>query len=222
MATVVNQPALTSGVVFHGVTWDDYEAMLRIVGNRPIRVTYDCGEMEVMSPTWRHNNGSYLLGWMVDILVVELDIPCEPADAVTLNRPDLEKGVEPDKLYYFRDNAPRIRGKRHIHMNIDPPPDLVIESELTSSSVPRLPIFAALGIPEVWRLEEDELHFLQLQPEGTYQPKDHSLAFPVFSLADASRFLDEGQVSDKTAWIRSFQVFVRDHYVPQDPAIDPA
>ncbi len=199
------------------MTWDDYESMLQIVGNRPIRVTYDCGEMEIMSPLWRHGSGSYPIGMMIDILVMELEIPYEPADPVTLSRPDLEKGAEPDKLYYFRQNAARIRGKRHLDLNVDPPPNLAIESDLTSSSVPRLPIFAALGIPEVWRLD-DELQFLHLQPDGTYQPRDHSLAFPVFSLADAARFAEQGQVMDRMAWIRSFQVFVRDNYLPADLA----
>jgi hypothetical protein len=77
-----------------------------------------------------------------------------------------------------------------------------------------LPIFAALGIPEVWRLEDEDLHFLLLQPDGTYQPRDRSLAFPDFLLADAARFLDQGQNMDKTAWIRTFRTFVRETLVP--------
>jgi Uma2 family endonuclease len=212
MATVATKSPPAPSVVFHDVTWDDYEAMLRIVGERHIRVNYDRGEMEIMSPLFRHGNSSFLLGSMVSVLVVELDIPFEPADPVTLRRPDLEKGVEPDKLFYFRDNAAKVRGKRDLDLTIDPPPDLVIESDLTSSSIPRLPIFAAMGIPEVWRFDDDELQFLHLQPDGTYQLRDRSLAFPLLPLTDAARFLEQGQDSDKTAWIRGFQTFVRDNY----------
>ena len=215
MATVATKSPPVPSVVFHGVTWDDYEAMLRIVGNRPIRVNYDRGKMEIMSPLWRHGNGPFLLGRMVDTLVDELVIPYEGADPVTYRRPDLERGIEPDRSFYFGENAARVRGKRDLDRTVDPPPDLVIEVDVTSSSIPRLPIFAALGIPEVWRIDVDELLFLHLQPDGTYQPRDHSLAFPIFPLADAARFLEEGQGMDKTAWIRDFRAFVRDHYVPR-------
>jgi Uma2 family endonuclease len=215
MATVATKSPPAPGVVFHGVTWDDYEAMLRIVGNRPIRVNYDRGEMEIMSPLWRHGNGPFLLGRMVDTLIDELEIPYEGGDTVTFRRPDLEKGVEPDRCFYFRDNAARVRGKRALDMAFDPPPDLVIEADVTSSSVPRLSIFAALGIPEVWWLDDEDLQFLHLQPDGTYQPQDRSLAFPGFLLADASRFLERAQESDKMAWVRTFRTFVRETLVPR-------
>ena len=220
MATVDVKFPPVPGVVLHGVTWDDYEAMLRIVGNRPIRINYDRGRMEIVSPLWRHGNGSFLLGNMVNVLVEELGIPFEGADPVTYRRPDLEKGIEPDKSFYFHDKAALVRGKRDLDLTIDPPPDLAIEADVTSSSTPRLPIFAALGIPEVWRLDDEDLQFLHLQPDGTYQPRDQSLAFPIFPLVDAARFLEEGQKMDKMAWIRSFRTYVRDNYVPRDPAVD--
>jgi Uma2 family endonuclease len=217
MATATQTRLPSPGVVFHGVTWADYEAQLRIIGERHIRVNYDRGEMEIMSPLYRHGNGAYLLGRMVDTLTDELDIPVDAADPVTLRRPDLAKGVEPDKLFYFGANEALVRGKWDLDLTVDPPPDLIIEADLTASSVPRLPIFAALGIPEVWRLDGEDLQFLHLQPDGTYQPRDRSRAFPNFTVADAARFLEEGQGSEKTAWIRSFRAFVREVVVPARP-----
>jgi Uma2 family endonuclease len=217
MATVVKSPPSPS-VVIHDVPWADYEAMLRIVGERPIRINYDRGRMEIMSPLIRHGNSAYLLGQMVDILAEELDSPYLPADPVTLRRPDLNQGVEPDKLYYFGANAARIRGKWDLDLTIDPAPDLIIEADMTSSSIPRLPIFAALGIPEIWRLDGDDLQFLHLQPDLTYQLRDHSLAFPDFPLADAARFLEQGQNTDRITWVRSFRAYVRDNLVPHNPA----
>ena len=222
MATATISPPVnihaSPGVVFHGVTWADYEAMLRIVGNRPIRVTYDQGEMELMSPLWRHGSEPFLMGSMILILSEELGIPFEAADPVTLRRADLDRGAEPDKLFYFRENGAKIRGKRSIDLTIDPPPDLVIEADLTSSSIPKLPIFAALGIPEVWRLDEDELQFLHLQVDGSYLPSDHSLAFPMLPRADVARLLEEAEVMDKMAWVRRFRAYVRANFLPADPA----
>ena len=202
-------------VVIEDVTWEEYEAQLRIIGDRHIRVNYDNGRMEIMSPLRRHGNRSYLLGRMVDTLTEEFDILVEAADPVTLKRPDLAKGVEPDKLYHFRDNAAIVQGPREFDFAVDPPPDLIIEVDETSTSVPRMPIFASLGILEVWRLKRGVLHFLHLQPDGTYQARDRSRAFPVLTLAEATRFLEQGLRSEANPWIRAFRAFVRDVLVPR-------
>jgi Uma2 family endonuclease len=205
----------SSGFVFDGVSWDDYEAMLRIVGDRPVRVTYDRGRMEIMSPLWMHGNPAYLLGVMVAVLVEELGIRFEPADPVTFRRRDLEKGAEPDKCFYFGANAERVCGKREIILPDDPPPDLVIEVDITASSLERFPIFAALGISEVWRLSDQGLEFLHLQGDGTYRPGDRSRAFPDFLASEAARFLDMGRDMNKTAWLRAFRAYVREQLVPR-------
>lgn len=205
-----------TGVVMEGVSWADYETQLRIIGDRHIRVNYDSGSMELMSPLRRHGQGTTLLGWMVLVLVEELDVESQAADPVTLKRADLAKGVEPDRLFHFGANAARVREPREFDFAIDPPPDLVIEVDVTSSSVPRLPIFAALGIPEVWRVDEDdELRFLHLQPNGTYRPVEQSRAFPALSLEEAARWLDQGEGVDMTAWIKGFRAFVREVIAPR-------
>jgi Uma2 family endonuclease len=217
MATAT-RPHSTPSVLLEDVTWADYEAQLRIIGNRHIRVNYDSGRMEIMSPLRRHGNDASDLGWMVLALVEELDIPAQAADPVTLRRPDLERGVEPDRLFHFGANAVAVQEGREFDFTVDPPPDLVIEVDMTSSSVPRLPIYAALGIPEVWRIDDDEeLQFLHLQPDGTYQPQDRSRAFPALLVAEAARFLEQGRGANKTAWIRTFRAFVRDVLVPRPP-----
>jgi len=218
MATAT-RPRISPSVVLEDVPWADYEAQLRIIGNRHIRVNYDSGRMEIMSPLRRHGKDASLLGWLVLALVEELDIPCQAADPVTLKRADLKKGIEPDRLFHFGANAVAVQGDREFDFTVDPPPDLVIEVDITSNSVPRLPIFAALGIPEVWRVDddEDELQFLYLQPDGTYLPQDRSRAFPSFLVTEAARFLEQGQGVDMTAWIRTFRAYVRNVLVPQNP-----
>ncbi len=205
-------------VVFEDVSWADYEALLRIIGDRHIRVNYDSGRMELMSPLGRHGNGGYLLGWMVMVLIEEFDIQVEGAHPVTLERHDLLKGVEPDMLFHFDANAAAVQEPREFDLTIDPPPDLVIEVDISSSSVPRLPIFAALGIPEVWRIDDaDNLQFLHLQADGTYQAQPNSRAFPSLLVAEAARFLEAGQRANKTAWIKTFRAYVRDVLIPQQP-----
>jgi Uma2 family endonuclease len=215
MATISTPRPPTPGVVFHGVTWDDYEAMLRIVGERPIRVTYDRGRMEVFMPSFGHEDDAHLLGRMVETLTDELDIPVKAGGTTTHKRRDLDRGTEPDQSYWLRENARHMVGKRQLDLGIDPPPDLVIEVDVTSSSLERLPIFAAMGIPEVWRLAGPSLEFLHLQPDGTYQPRDLSRNFPAVSVAEIARFLDLGRGDEETAWVRSFRAYVRDQLVPR-------
>jgi Uma2 family endonuclease len=195
--------------VFEDVSWDDYEAMIRIVGDRPVRVTYDQGRMEIMSPTYGHENTAYLLGRLVDALSEELDIPVEGGDTATLRRKDLGRGTESDKCYWLRENCERVRGKKRLDLETDPPPDLVIEVDVTSSSIDKLPIFAALGIREVWRLENDSLCFLQLRSGGSYAEAESSLNFPRLEVGAVAQFLERAALTDKTAWIKAFRTFVR-------------
>ena len=218
MATTstVRRPDSAAGprFLFDGVSWDDYQAMLRIVGDRPIRVSYDRGRMEVMSPLWEHGSIANLLGRMIDVLTEERNIPVEGANPVTFNRPDLEKGVEPDRCYYLGPNAARVRGKTRLEMGIDPPPDLIVEADITSSSLDRVAIFAALGIPEVWRFADDSIRFLHLQPDGSYRSEPTSHQIPGLVAVEVIRHLEASRGVDKTAWIKAFRAWVREALVP--------
>jgi Uma2 family endonuclease len=201
-------------VVFYDVTWEDYEAMLRVVGERPIRVTYDQGTMEIFKTSFGHNSDAHRLGRMVDVLAEELDVDFEEGDTTTHKRKDLGKGAEPDKCYWFGNNARYMRGKRQLDMDHDPPPDLVIEVDVTRTSLDRLKIFAAMGVLEVWRSPSRSLQVLHLQADGAYQPRTTSRNFPTPLVSSVAQFLKEARTVDKPAWIRSFRAFVREKVVP--------
>jgi Uma2 family endonuclease len=204
----------SSGFVFYDVTWDDYERMLGMVGDRPIRVIYDQGTMEIFLPTSEHDSDSYHLGRMVDMLTEELEISVQGGDTTTHKRQDLGKGAEPDKCYWFGKNARRMRGKRQLDLSRDPAPDLVIEVDVTRTSLDRLKIFAAMRVPEVWRSTSRALQFLHLQADGTYQPRPTSRNFPSLHASTVAQFLKEGRTADSTTWIRSFRTFVREKIIP--------
>ena len=212
MATATQIPN-GPGVVFQDVTWADYEAQLRIVGERPIRVTYDRGTMEVFMPSFGHEDDAYLLGRIVDTLTEEPEIAVKAGRTTTHKRQDLDRGAEPDQCYWLGENARRMAGKRQLDLTVDPCPDLAVEVDISHSSLDRLPIFAAIGIPEVWRLA-GSLRFLHLQPDGTYQARERSLAFPALPSAEVSRLLEQGRASEDTAWIRSFRAYVREVLIP--------
>jgi Uma2 family endonuclease len=151
---------------------------------------------------------------MVDTLTEELEIDVEGGDTTTHKRLDLDKGAEPDKCYWFGKRARRLRGKRQLDLSVDPPPDLIVEVDVTRTSLDRLKIFAALGVPEVWRSDGRTISFLHLQADGTYRRMMASRNFPALPVSSVREYLKQGRSAEKTAWIRSFRAFVRKQVIP--------
>ena len=99
------------------------------------------------------------------------------------------RGLQPDQTYYLA-HEPLVRGKDTYDPKTDPPPDLAIEVDVTNTSVPRLPVFAKIGIPEAWRLDRRRrLHFYRLK-KTKYEVVQHSLAFAFLKPADVMRFVN--------------------------------
>ncbi len=218
MATTTRAiPALEpseSRLTLRDVQWDDYEGMLRIVGERHIRVTYDRGTMEVSMPSQRHEQAAQLLGLFVARLAEELEVPYEPLGMTTWKKPGVERGLEPDQCYYIQNQA-IVRAKETLDLDVDPPPDLAIEVDITSSVLNRLGIYAALGVPEVWRYDGERLTIYQLEPGHGYRSCDVSLSFPTLRAVDVERFLDLGRMMDKLSWTRELRNWVRTELIPR-------
>src|SRR5688500_6748040 len=101
--------------------------------------------------------------------------------SVTLRREDLERGLEPDNCFYTT-RWRAIIGKKRFDLTRDPPPDLAIEIDVTSSSLDRQGIYAALGVPEIWRFDGESLRVFQLGPDGDYRACERSPTFPELPL----------------------------------------
>jgi Uma2 family endonuclease len=117
--------------VLEGASWQLYEKLLKDIGDRPIRVTYDDGRMEIMSPLPEHERPREFIGGLIQMLCFELNRPVACLGSTTFRRRDKSKGLEPDKCYYFRDEA-KMRGRKRLDMRKDPPPELVVEIDITS------------------------------------------------------------------------------------------
>ncbi|MDR3636704.1 MAG: Uma2 family endonuclease [Isosphaeraceae bacterium] len=216
MATIVEPHAATqtdaARFLFHDVSWDDYEALLRIVGNRPVRVTYDQGALEMMVLSYDHERFGNLLGRMIEMMTVELNIPCEGAGSTTWRKKASERGLEADECYYVA-NAERVEG-RTIDLSVDPSPDLAIEVELTTSVLDRIGVYAALGIPEIWRYDGKALRVECLTADGTYSPSPTSASFPFLPIKDVERWLHLAGGMGQTLWARQFLRWVRETLLP--------
>ncbi|KOR37710.1 MULTISPECIES: Uma2 family endonuclease [Planktothricoides] len=201
-------PTVPGRVVLNQISWHTYEQLLAEMGdNRTIRLCYDRGLLEIMTPLLDHENPKEILTALVGVLAEELNIEIMRAGSTTLKRPDLAKGAEPDSSFYIQ-NERLVKGKSRIDLTTDPPPDLVIEIYVSSSSVDREGIYAAMGVPEIWRCDRGVVKFLQLEA-GKYIMVERSLAFPLLSVTELTKFFSQSQTLGETNLLRSFRAWVR-------------
>ncbi|PSB15487.1 hypothetical protein C7B76_13615 [filamentous cyanobacterium CCP2] len=200
----------TQHILLEGITWETYQALLKDLSNhRSSRLAYDQGILEIIMPSDFHEMINRLLEAIVRALTEELGMKIKGYGSTTLDREDLARGVEPDSCFYIQ-NVDRIIGKK-LDVLSDPPPDLAIEVDVTSSSRRRLGIYLQLQIPEVWRYTEQQgLVIYQLQA-GEYQECEFSPTFPMISGKVLQPFLQQANSEDDNAVIRALRQWLRTH-----------
>src|SRR6185437_2114826 len=198
-------------VLIRDVSWDLYQHMLREIGDGHVRLTYDEGRLEIMSPSGLHENVKKVLGRLAEACGEEIGVAVEGFGSVTLDREDLHKGLEPDECYYIA-NAAKVIGRDKLDMTVDPPPDLAIEVDISPPSVLRQPVYAALGVPEIWRFDGRIVTAL-IRVDDTggpgYVPAEKSLAFPNLSMAEVNRLLQIGLKFGQTAAVKALREWLR-------------
>lgn len=195
-------------VVLKDVSWQTYQALLRDLGNhRSSRLTYDQGVLEIFMPSELHEIINRLLALIVTALTDDLGMKIKGYGSTTLDREDLERGVEPDSCFYIQ-NVDRVLGRR-LDITVDPPPDLAIAVDITSSSRRRFGVYRQLQIPEVWRYtEQDGVMIYQFQ-NGAYVECEFSPTFPMVSGAVLMEFLQRAETEDDNAVIRALRQWIR-------------
>ena len=206
MATVLSPP--DQRVLLQDINWETYESILEAHRNRSVpRFTYDQGSLEIMSPSPEHEKLKHTISVLVEVLAEGMDIDLEGLGSTTFKREDLKRGFEPDSCFYVQ-SVERVRGKTELDMTIDPPPDLLIEIDITSPSINRFPLFAQLGVPEVWRYKGERWMILMLE-EGEYVERMESIALPGLTAARIGHFVEEGRTMRRPEWLRWVRDSVR-------------
>ncbi len=201
-------PSQSSGILLKNISWKTYESLLNeLAQQRGIRLTYDRGNLEIMTPSVPHEGSKKILGRFVESVSEELNIEIRSLGSLTCRREDLARGLEPDQCYYI-ENEDVVWDKEQIDLNQDPPPDLVVEIDVTSSSIDRLSLYASLGVPEVWRYDGNSLIIYQLEAQE-YTERDVSPTFPFLSQVEILRFLELRRTTKENALIRLFREWVR-------------
>ena len=190
------------------VSWEDYEQLLEDVSEvRHFKIYYNEGRLEAMVISYEHEGIKSCFPHLIAILAEEMGLPLRGAASTTLKQSKRKKGGDPDDSYYL-ENAHKIRGLKRINLAVDPPPDLLIEVDITSSSVNKFAIYAALGVPEFWRYEGDEMHFYRLEGED-YVELGHSVHFPFVTPSVITQFLRLGDSEDIPPMNKAFREWVK-------------
>ncbi len=195
-------------VVLENIRWSTYEAILGDVDNRHGRITYDRGVLEIMSPSKLHEKITEVIGRLILTFTEELKIDVESVGSTTFKRRDLERGFEADKCFYIQ-HARQVRVQDEIDLAVDPPPDLVIEVDVSRTSMGKLTVFGAMEIPEVWRYDGQNLQIFSLR-NGEYVETDESTVLPSFPASRMTEILDQRSTSSENELIRGFREWLRD------------
>lgn len=206
MATIAKAPEHC--IVLHGVAWDTYERLLRDHANRSVpHFTFDRGTLEILSPSPSHERLNRLLQLLLPVVAEATDSDLYSLGSTTFKREDLQRGFEGDSCFYVQNEA-RVRGKDRIDLPADPPPDLVLEVDITHSTLDKLAVYLAIGVPEVWRYDGGLLVFL-VRERDRYVEQPASRAFPLIRSAELATLLDEGRALTDMTWIRRVRLWTR-------------
>ena len=139
-------------VSLRGISWQSYQQILHALPqSRGARLTYDRGILEITMPLETHEFSLRLIEVFIRILVMEMGMKIKTMGSTTMDREDLQRGSEPDCAYYIQ-NQPKVTG-RIVDFTQDPPPDLVVEVDITHTDIDKNKLYASMGVPEFWRYE---------------------------------------------------------------------
>ncbi len=193
------------------VSWEEYQRLLDGLDERPrFKMTYNFGELHIMTKTFRHESFASLFSPLILVLCEELDIEMIGGGTTTLSSENTETGAEGDDCYYF-DHLEEIGAKDRLDLTVDPPPNILVEVDVTNPSIKKFPTYATLRIPEIWHFDGTVVKFHQLHETG-YQEVAQSLRFPFLSADVLPQFLQIGKKEGTMKMMKAFRTWVQAHH----------
>jgi Uma2 family endonuclease len=173
-----------------------------------VRIAYAEGELEIMSPLYRHEKYKDLLNAMVRILTMAQGLAMESAGSTTLKLKQTRRGAEPDTCFYIQ-NAEQMIGRETIDLQFDPPPDIVFEVGVTSKSTSKMKTYAQFGVPELWRYDGTTFRIYELIG-ADYSTRETSLTFPFLHASDLQALLERSKLIGQNALLAEFEQWVQE------------
>jgi len=161
-------------------TWQQYQTLCQQRGDGSIpRMKYRTGEVLLMSPLPKHGRDAHLIANVITALLDHIGQEYDAFTPVMMEVPQ-ESGIEPEYCFYI-DNWEAVSGKERIDWSSEPPPDLVLEIDVTSYS--NIDDYLPYRVPEVWLFRKKQLLIYQLQG-AEYNLQEKSLYFPEIQLKE--------------------------------------
>ena len=175
-------------VTFHDVSWEEYEQLIEELGEaRGLRVSYSDGTLEIMTVSSEHESYAAFINLLIGHFSFRLRTNIRFFGSATMREKKKKKGSEPDACFYVQ-SAPAIGNRIQIDFAVDPPPDVVVEVDIHHDSRDKFSIYAAVGVPEIWRYDGQELTIHHLR-EDQYVNVEWSIALPILSAGALTDFL---------------------------------
>ncbi|HEY2250171.1 MAG TPA: Uma2 family endonuclease [Planctomycetaceae bacterium] len=196
-------------LVLYGEPWTAYVRLLHLFDERRhLRITYDQGALEIMTLSPEHEQWKKLIARLIVALTEELGLPLAEYGSMTMKGRKKLRGLEPDECFWIKNEA-LVRELKSYDLSRDPPPDLIVEVDISRSAVNRMNIYATFKVPEVWRFRKGRVEFHVLGDDGTFSVQPFSQAFPQVPAAGVNRILAMRGQADHNALVSKFRKWIR-------------
>jgi Uma2 family endonuclease len=207
-AAVIEQLPPGSTLVMHDFSWDEYEALLESVGEaKGLRISFDQGTVQIMTISSEHENMADLIHDLVRLVSLRWRIKILSFGSATMRKRRKAKGSEPDCCFYVQ-SADLLGKKKRLDFSKDPPPDIVVEVDVHHDSSSKFPIYAALGVGELWRYDGQTLTMYHLQ-QDEYVAAESSRALPMLTARVLTEFLTRSQQADQYETLLAFEQWLQ-------------
>jgi Uma2 family endonuclease len=210
MMPTVSTTLAENRTILQPISWTTFNNLLKELGDhRNTRLTYHQAILEIMTPLGEHENNNRFIDKLIQVLATELNLNIKSMGSLTLKKDNLQQAVEPDSCYYIT-QEPLVRNKQNIDLNIDPPPDLVLEIDITNTSLNKLPIYASLQVPEIWRYNGRSLQVFVLDlAKREYNQVTISPTFPQLNIEVIPQLISQSLIVGETATLKAFRDSIR-------------
>ncbi len=199
-----------AAIILSNVAWETYARFIEENMNkiRSPRFYYEEGNLLIMSVSPEHEEAKDTIVYLINLLTEEFQINARSFGSTTYTKDNIKRGFEPDSCFYF-ENESKMRGVKRLDMTVQPAPDLIIEVDITSLSTFRQHIFAAFGVPEIWRFDGEQIEILKLE-NGKYISIANSLSLPLVTPEKLTGFIKESQTVSRLEWINKVRTWARE------------
>ncbi len=210
MVAISERP--TEHMVLRNISWDAFERILDDVGETHHRVTYQDGDLEFMTISFEHEHFGEWMAKLLSFFSFAMKIRLCSGGSTTLKLALEKVGLEPDRCYWIK-HEKSMRSKKKWDALTDPPPDLAIEIDISSSWLDRLGIYGALKVPEVWRFDGETLKVLILGSNGKYKERAKSVAFSSLPMDGFVRHVRKLGSADELSLLEEFMEWMQSEVV---------